>query len=559
METHDKAREQLKIWKESLKKNFYEEDNNLKHTLQYYFKDQFKDLDKELSFFSQKIFKELEPLVNENDLVFNNPRLESYDDVGEQNQKVIHHPFYNEVGDIIYSSGLMKKMSSPGGLLESLCFFYLSSHGGEAGHNCPIACSAGIIRIFQKLDLPNKDLYLKKLIEPSYTQNFTGAQFLTEIQGGSDVGKNATVAFLDENKQWKIKGEKWFCSNANAELILMTARFDHEKPGTKGLGLFLLPSHLPDGQKNHYTLRRLKNKIGTRSMASSEIDFNGAHAWPVGKLEEGFSLVMENVLHISRIFNTFAVLGQSSRAYQIAKSYSHFREAFGKKIIEYPLVQETLAKVKSEQLALMAFIFKTTRLQDETDTNKENEKQKLLLRVLVNLNKYISSLWAVEHIHRSIDILGGNGAIESFSPLPRLLRDSIVCENWEGTHNTLRMQILRDIHRYKVDEIFISFLRNDLYQESFKEDINGLEEDFRSLKGQNEQVQTLLIKDIVHKMSMIVSALCLSKEAIHQAENNNEKIKEKALSLFRKTHLDRPSYDNDYLNLIKEINEVEYV
>ncbi|MEE2742529.1 MAG: acyl-CoA dehydrogenase family protein, partial [Bdellovibrionota bacterium] len=350
--------------------------------------------------------------------------------------------------------------------------------------------------------------------------------------------------------QWKIKGEKWFCSNANAELILMTARFDHNKSGTKGLGLFLLPSHLPNGEKNNYTLRRLKNKIGTRSMASSEIDFNGAHAWPVGNLEEGFTLVMENVLHISRIFNTFAVLGQSSRAYQIAKSYAHFREAFGKKIIEYPLVQETLAKVKSEQLALLAFIFKTTRLQDEADTN--NEEKKLLLRTLVNLNKYISSLWTVEHIHRSIDILGGNGAIESFSPLPRLLRDSIVCENWEGTHNTLRMQILRDIHRYKVDELFISFLRNDLYHESFKESINDLEKDFQSLKGQSESIQTLLIKDIVHKMSMIVSALCLSQEAAHQTE----KIKEKALSLFRKIHLGSPSYDNDYLKLIKEINGI---
>ena len=84
------------------------------------------------------------------------------------------------------------------------------------------------------------------------------------------------------------------------------------------------------------------------------------------------------------------------------------------------------------------------------------------MRVFVNLNKYISSLWSLEHIHRAIDVLGGNGAIETFSPLPRLLRDSVVCENWEGTHNTLRMQILRDIERYKIDSLFISYLEKEI-------------------------------------------------------------------------------------------------
>ena len=115
-----------------------------------------------------------------------------------------------------------------------------------------------------------------------------------------------------------------------------------------------------------------------------------------------------------------------------------------------------------QQLALLAFVVKTTSLQDKIDTDlKQQQEEKLLLRTLVNLNKYISSLWSVEHIHRAIDVLGGNGAIESFSPLPRLFRDSIVCENWEGTHNTLRMQILRDIERYKVDTLLLAYIEKE--------------------------------------------------------------------------------------------------
>jgi alkylation response protein AidB-like acyl-CoA dehydrogenase len=93
-------------------------------------------------------------------------------------------------------------------------------------------------------DFPEKNLYLQKLIHPSYSENYTGAQFLTEVQGGSDVGLNATEARLDDDGKWRILGEKWFCSNADAELILLTARVDTSKPGTKGLGLFLVPATL---------------------------------------------------------------------------------------------------------------------------------------------------------------------------------------------------------------------------------------------------------------------------------------------------------------------------
>jgi alkylation response protein AidB-like acyl-CoA dehydrogenase len=455
-------------------------------------------------------------------------------------------------------------MSKPGGLLEALTFMFLSSQAGEAGHNCPVACTAGIVRVFQKVgDFPQKEFYWQKLLAPSFTNNFTGAQFLTEIQGGSDVGRNATVAYLDDQKQWRIRGEKWFCSNANAELILMTARYDEKISGTKGLGLFLVPAVLQSGEHNFYTFRRLKDKIGTRSMASAEIDFHDAIAIPMGLPVDGFKMVMENVLHLSRLFNTFCMLGMVRRAYHIAYSYAQHRIAFDQPIFQYSLVKENLARIKAENTAMLAAIFATTQLQDNFDQGNENTAEmKLLLRLLANLNKYVSALWSVEHIHHALDVLAGNGAIENFSVIPRLLRDSIVCENWEGTHNTLRMQIFKDIVRYQIDIIFIQYLESSLktlkthekYANAIKQCMLRLQEELRVLKSAPAVVQELQIKVVVDLMAVLFCAVQLLKEAVDQQKNEHHS-KLYCLDYFIVLHIEaRPiKYNQDYVELIGNV------
>ncbi|MBN9376879.1 MAG: hypothetical protein BGO14_01770 [Chlamydiales bacterium 38-26] len=561
---HEVGREHLRAWQREIQKNIFQEDQDFKDLIHKYLSKNNPAIEDELSDFAEKVILELDPLVTENNLPLNLPRMETYDGIGQKINAIIHHPTYVGAGNIIYSSHLLERMAKPGGLLEALAFMFLSSQTGEAGHNCPLACSAGIIRVLQKIDnLPEKDFYIQKLIDPSYTNNYTGAQFLTEIQGGSDVGLNATEAYQDEKGRWRIKGEKWFCSNADAELILITARYNPSISGTKGLGLFLIPAQLTSGEKNHYTLRRLKDKIGTRSMASSEIDFHDAYAFVVGHPEEGFKLVMENVLHISRLFNSFCVIGMARRAYHIARSYAMHRIAFGKAIIQYPLVQENLAQIKSENEALLSSIFATTHLQDQFDRSEVKiEKTKLLLRLLANLNKYLSALWSVEHIHHSLDVLAGNGAIESFSIIPRLLRDSVVCENWEGTHNTLRMQILKDILKYHLDEIFILHIETllskkiplDLHQDIILKTIHQLKEKIKFLKSSQEELQSLLIKDIVDLMAKLYGALHLMNDALDQMEKGVQS-KKLCLDFFISKHFNdhAPVYDDEYLNLIKKI------
>jgi alkylation response protein AidB-like acyl-CoA dehydrogenase len=561
------TREAFTQFERDIEQNIYTTDEDFQHTIQLNVGDGFSALNSELETFGGEVAFNLVPLVKENNLATNLPRLESFNPIGERIDHVSHHPTYVQSGNIIYRSHLLKKMSTFGGLTECLSFLFLSSQAGEAGHNCPIACSAGIIRVLQKHpEVPNKAFYIEKLISPSYDTNFTGAQFITEIQGGSDVGLNEVKATLDENNIFRIEGEKWFCSNANADLILLTARYDNQIPGTKGLGLFLVPA-LWNGKKNHYSIRRLKDKIGTRSMATGEINFNGAYAYPVGNVTDGIHIVMDNVLHLSRLFNSVCVLGMARRAYSIARSYAVHRVAFSHPIIEYPLVLENLARIKAENTAMISAIFKTAKLQDEYDIgNSSNKNEKLLLRLLVNIQKYLSALLSVRHIHSALDVLAGNGTIETFSPVPRLLRDAIVCENWEGTHNLLRAQVLKDILKYNIDDIYLKFMNEEIAKIKTNSSdhklifmqLDRLKEALKLFRQQTPALQQLQIRLIVDDMAILYCALMLLIEALDE-DPINSTSKLDCYRYFCLLHFDKQkiSYDKNYLDLISRIVSIK--
>ncbi|KTD61746.1 acyl-CoA dehydrogenase family protein [Legionella spiritensis] len=558
------ARNHFTTWQKQLRENILTDHSCLMHTYRAYFSDDSEFIN-ELRRFAGDVAERLEPAVMENNLDANLPDIEQYNAIGERQDRVVHHASYVRAGDIIYGSGLMRFLLKPGDMKKTLSLFLLSSHAGEAGHNCPIACSAGVIRVLSHhSQLEQTQYYLDKLTHPSFSHNYTGAQFLTEIQGGSDVGANAARAARDDHNQWRITGEKWFCSNANADLILMTARYDQDIAGTKGLGLFLVPARLPDERPNHYRLRRLKQKIGTRSMATAEIDFDGAVAYPMGRVQDGIHLVMENVLHLSRLFNAFSVLGLTRRAYQIAYYYTQNRPAFGHNIFDYPLVKETLAGIKAENLAMLASVFHMARCQDELDIlplSEQSASQKLLLRTLANINKYFTAKRSVENIHHCLDLLAGNGTIESFSSLPRLLRDSIVCENWEGTHFTLWMQTLRDIHKFAVDELFLHHLSqltdkiDDAadHKRLLKEKLQELDAAMKTMKTLPHDEQTLRIRSVIEQMAILLAASSLAVEIQY---GDAPQAKKASLTWFIHKYLMKNIADHkDYLLLLNQVLE----
>ena len=380
------------------------------------------------------------------------PQLTSYDGLGNRIEEIRFDPAYHEAGSLVWASGLMHHSVRAGASFEQATAFYLASLEGELGHLCAATCTTGMVRVLRRsASDPIKDNWLAALTDMDYARAIRGAQFLTEVQGGSDVGAIAAEAVAVGDGTFRITGEKWFCSVADAGAFLLLARPEGAGPGTAGLGCFLVP-RIVAGTPNGFSIRRLKDKLGTTSMASGEIDFEGALAYPIGGIDEGFKIMVTGMLNTSRWMNAVGNVGIVRRAYLDASGYAAFREAFGRRIADFPLVRLQLARMKAEWLAALHSTWDLTALDEAVDLVAMGEATidddtAGFHRYLVNANKLACSLAATEVVRGAIEILGGNGAIETFSILPRLLRDSVVFEQWEGTHNVLTAQVLRDLDR----------------------------------------------------------------------------------------------------------------
>ena len=346
------------------------------------------------------------------------------------------------------------------------------------------------------------------MLDPVYETRFHGAQFLTEIQGGSDVGVNACIATRAESdeERWLITGEKWFCSNVTADLALVTARPLGSADGTRGLGLYLVPRHLDDGKPNGMFIRRLKDKIGTKSLATAEVDFKDAEAWGIGAPNEGFQIVMDCVVNTSRLYNAVGSAGAARRAYVIASTYASHRQAFGRPIGSFPLVAEALKEMKTETMAITAGSLYLADLCDRIETGRGDADDEAFFRFAVNLNKYRSSISATNVIRRAIEVLGGNGAMENFSVLPRLLRDSIVFEAWEGAHNTLIAQSLRDVIRHQLHESF--FRKLEAMLEPNDRELDALRHEVGELAKGDERTGSVAFKRIADRMTYLFYNAC---------------------------------------------------
>ena len=419
------------------------------------------------------------------------PRLERYDALGVRTEQIVFHPSYHQAGKLIWNTGILADYERPGNEAIQMGMLYLVSQTGENGHNCPLACTAGLIKVLQRAGSPEqKQRFLPGLLARDYEQRIHASQFLTEVQGGSDVGANAVVARKD-GAGWRIFGEKWFCSVIDAKLFLMTARPEGAPAGTRGLGLFVVPREI-DGRVNDFNVRRLKRKLGTRAMASAEVDFTGALAEPVGELDRGFKNVVEHVLNTSRIFNAICCAGSMRAAFREAATFARHRRAFGQPIAVYPLVAESLATLRAEAMAALASSLRLTAEADRIALGKADAELLLAHRVGVNVNKYWTSVRNTQMVRLAMEVLGGNGAIETFSPLVRLYRDAMVLESWEGTHNVLVQQVLRDAERHGAHRAFIAELREALNRLELPHAHVGLFEHARHGLGTLERAFVLL-------------------------------------------------------------------
>jgi alkylation response protein AidB-like acyl-CoA dehydrogenase len=411
---------------------------------------------------------DLDDLVRIDNRDENLPVVHRHDRFGHPREEVVFHPAHHEIGRVFWGSGVLNVLGEPASQVTCGALAYLLDQLGEAGHACPVACSAGAILLLQRIGTPEQQQrYLPGLLEPDYDRRLHAAQLVTEVQGGSDVGANGCTARPDPARPgwYRISGEKWFCSVADAGMFVVSARPEGSPAeGTRGLALFLVPRTI-DGAPNGFALRRLKYKLGTRSMPTGEIDFTDALGEPIGDLDKGFKHLISIVLDTSRVHNAVAASGICRRAFTEASTYATHRSAFGQPILSYPSVQEILARMRVRTMAAVATTFRILDISDTIDRTEPGPALDQLVgarRISVMINKYWTAIAATSTARDGIEIFGGNGTIEDFTVLPRLYRDAIVVESWEGTHNTLCAQVLRDFATRRLHEPWLALLDREI-------------------------------------------------------------------------------------------------
>lgn len=456
----EQGRADLSAWRRACEANAFDSDLFLRRLLRRHLGDRYEAVAQRLRALAERTGLVLGAAVEASSRDENLPRLRRHDPLGNPVEEVVFHPAYHEAGRAFWGSGVLAVLANPGNELVCGAIAYLLDQHGEAGHACPVACTAGAIKLVQRAGSPEqKARLLPALLSDDYDRCVRASQFVTEVQGGSDVGANACTAVPEHGRLgfFRISGEKWFCSVADADLFVVSARPEGAASGTRGLGLFLVP-RLVGGRPNGFRLRRLKEKLGTRSMATGEIELDGALGEAIGPLEDGFRNLVGVVLDTSRVHNALGACGAMRRAFVLGQLFARHRRAFGQPASEFPAVQAILARMKAMAYGALATTFRILALTDRLETGRGNESLAAARRIAVMINKYWTALAGTATVRDGIELLGGNGTIEDFSPLPRLYRDAMVIESWEGTHGTLCAQVLRDfssrgMHRPWLDEL----------------------------------------------------------------------------------------------------------
>jgi acyl-CoA dehydrogenase len=327
---------------------------------------------------------------------------------------------------------------------------------GAATYYCPVAMTDAAARVLDEFGPDDlRERWFGHLVSRDPAQAWTAGQWMTEQQGGSDVGANEVTA-RREGGGWRLYGRKFFCSNVGGEMVLALARPEGGGPGTRGLGLFLIPRLLPGGARNSYRIDRLKDKLGTRAMATGEVTLEGAHAELVGVLENGFAQ-MTPMLNITRFHNSISSAASMRRGLMLARGYAGQRRAFGKLLQDQPLHRQVLVELAVEAEACLLLTLRLAELLGRVEQKVATEQEQRVFRLGTSLTKLYTAKRAVAAASEAIEAFGGQGYMED-TGLPRLLRDSQVLPIWEGTTNVLSLDSLRVLAKPGVAESFLAEL-----------------------------------------------------------------------------------------------------
>jgi len=378
----------------------------------------------------------------------NPPKLRTHDRFGYRVDEVSFHPAWhslmrwsmdNEVHSLPWTA------NQTGAWVARSAMLMLSAQV-DAGHCCPISMASACVPSLRatpeiaQVWVPRVTAraYDPRFIDPSDKRSCLIGMAMTEKQGGSDVRANTTIATAvgarGPGKLYTIRGHKWFCSAPMCDAFLILAQAE------AGLSCFLLPRFAPDGEKNAFQIQRLKDKLGNRSNASSEVEFDDAQAWLVGEEGRGVPTIIEMVNH-TRLDCALISAGLMRAAVAQAIHHARHRAAFQKRLVDHELMQNVLAQLCLESEAATVLMM---RLARSYDRHGESEEEKLFRRLATAATKYWICKRAPTHVFEAMECLGGAGYVEE-SILPRLYREAPLNSIWEGSGNVMCLDVLRAI------------------------------------------------------------------------------------------------------------------
>ncbi len=475
--------------------NYYKDDEFLQALVKKYIPvDEFETIDRDLRALSDYVSFRFKDLANEATKLENRIKCTTVLQYDAHNHRIdrLKRCYETELLEReIFSLGLFDpNRNTPWSKFVKMFLLYQL---GEAGVMCPIACTHGMVEIMRQYEETLGDEATKILEHVrngsggySTGEYGIGSQFVSEIQGGSDVPANLVEAVFEEQEGpdgisncWRLYGQKFFCSAAHADYSVVTAKPMGTASSTK-VAVFVVPSWLPGNKekeiRNSYTIDRLKQKLGTAELVTAEITYNGAVGYPIGPLENGLRNIVGIVLSLSRLHIAFGMSAGALKVARDATLYAQFRTAFGVPLSAFPLMINQINDINQYAKRSAAGVFKLyseyihfgenliAGIKDlENLGNIEEKKRRFRLRELIMLQKVVVADEAPTMIRKAISFFGGHGIMEDFLSLPRFHRDSMIMELWEGPRNLLLTQIHRDFIKvrewYPADEFVRGLLK----------------------------------------------------------------------------------------------------
>jgi alkylation response protein AidB-like acyl-CoA dehydrogenase len=358
------------------------------------------------------------------------PWLRMFDQFGKRMDEILYPPEYWKMLKRGYQAGVIWRAFEERSLLPSYLLGYVTSFY-DPGLYCPYTVSLSTAVPLEKYGSENmKARFLPQMLRKDEAV-WQGATWMTEIKGGSDLGAAVETTAKPAGDKWLLNGEKYFSSNAGAELAVAAARPEGAPENVRGLALFLLPRYREDGSLNYF-VRRIKDKIGTRSVPTGEVELKNSEAYLLGKAEWGIYLILE-VLNLSRVANSIASVALAQRAMRDALNYAQGRRAFGKPVIEHPLLRKQFEDRFAALQSAFALAWESVQLLNEVwrETPPYSDRYHLF-RLVAHLAKYWTAEFAAQTAKWAMEVYGGIGTLAEYH-VERWLREAMILQIWEGT------------------------------------------------------------------------------------------------------------------------------